>query len=179
MSVWFTHVLILSGFKSSVKSRKLDATKQLYCTLSLCCNHGPSWTAYLPPSLHYSHHSEKWTQTGIDSVWVHRPTAFTRRGPEHLNISLAFFFFFFRPGPCFLISVHLTDWFWPKFHQLLYYRATYILFVWVQLSEELLKVPKYTSGWLLQSPAWKTMVVYRAAGKIWTFTCHLASLQIS
>lgn len=110
MSVWFTHILILSGFKSSVKSRKLDATKQLYCTLSLCCNHGPSWTAYLPPSLHYSHHSEKWTQTGIDSVWVHRPTAFTRRGPEHLNISLAFFFFFFDLDPVFLsLSISRID----------------------------------------------------------------------
>lgn len=45
----------------------------------------------------------------------------------------------FRPGPYFLISIHLADWFWPKSHQLLYYGATCVLFVWVQLSKELLK----------------------------------------
>lgn len=93
------------------------------CTLSLCYDCGPSWTAYLPPSLHYSHHGAKWRQTGIDSVWVQRPTAFTRRALEHLDISLAII----QPGPYFLISIHLSDWFWPKSHQLLYYGAPYIL----------------------------------------------------
>lgn len=133
--------------KPSVKCRKFHAPKSFCRTLSLCHDgRGPSWSAYLPPSLHYSHHSAKWRQTGIDSVWVHRPTAFTRRGLElqHLSISLAsfsflFFFFLLQHGPYFLISIHLSNRFWPKSHQLLYYGATYILFVWVQLSKEVLK----------------------------------------
>lgn len=55
--------------------------------------------------------------------------------------SLFFFFFVFllQHGPYFLISIHLSNRFWPKSHQLLYYGATYILFVWVQLSKEVLK----------------------------------------
>lgn len=82
--------------------------------------------------------------------------------PEHLNISLAIFiyFFYFWAGPYFLISIHLPDWFWPKSHQLLYYGATYVLFVWVQPSKGLLKCwqtpnilksPPKPTLWLLQN----------------------------
>lgn len=90
-------------FKGEIQCEKQKITcgKGTYCTLSLCYDCGPSRTAYLPPSLHYSHHSAKWRQTGIDSVWVQRPTAFTRRGLEHLDMSL---------GPIFLsLSISQID----------------------------------------------------------------------
>lgn len=84
----------LKKIRSGVRRKKWHAAESFCLALSLCryeC--GPSRAAYLPPSLHYSHHCVKWRQTGIDSVWVHRPTAFTRRGLQlqHLHISLATF----------------------------------------------------------------------------------------
>lgn len=81
--------------KSSVRSRKLYAAKWLYCTLSLRRVYGPSRAAYLSPSLHYSQCAAEWRQTGIDCVWVQSAAALSRRGPQHLDTSLAII----RPGP--------------------------------------------------------------------------------
>lgn len=59
----------LKEIRSGAKRRKLHAAESFCLALSLCrYERGPSRAAYLPPSLHYSHHYVKWRQTGIDSV---------------------------------------------------------------------------------------------------------------